>query len=104
VHGFFEQNPPLATRLVELWMAEPALRARYIEHAEAWEQTITAALTDAHGHDPATTTYATAIAIAAIGAFRSAAQQFSSTGDDFLQRFDATLELMGHGLATSRSS
>jgi AcrR family transcriptional regulator len=100
--GFFEQNRALATRLVALWMAEPALRARYVEHAESWEQTIAAALTDAHAHDPATTTYATALAIAAIGAFRSAAQQFNSTGEDFLERFDATLELMGQGLATSR--
>jgi AcrR family transcriptional regulator len=101
--GFVEQNPALVARAVKLWMTEPSLRARYGEHAVSWERAIVEAVTTAEGTDPATDAYAAALAVAAVGAFRIAIEQFISVGGDLTDHFDAVLELMGHGLRTQRT-
>jgi hypothetical protein len=62
-----------------------------------WEQAIVEAVTTAEGTDPATDTYAAALAVAAIGSFRIAIERFGSHEEVF-ERFEATLELMGQGL------
>jgi len=102
--GFVEQDPALAARLVRLWMTEPALRARYMEYADAWEKTIAQAVADSSGSDTATDAYAAAVAVAAIGAFRIAAEHFSSRNENFLAHFETALELMGNGLVAPPAS
>lgn len=99
--GFVEQDPALAARLVRLWMTEPALRARYMEYADTWERTIAETVADSSGTDPATDAYAAAVAVAAIGAFRIAAEHFSSRPENFLGYFETALDLMGNGLAAA---
>jgi AcrR family transcriptional regulator len=98
--GFLEQDPEHATRLLKLWMTVPALRARYMEHADRWERAIVEAVTAAEGNGPATATYAAALAVATVGAFRVASESVTAVDGDVLEKFEATLALMGDGLAT----
>jgi AcrR family transcriptional regulator len=98
--GFLQGDPDYAPRLLKQWMTVPDLRARYVRQADVWEQAIVGAVTTAEGTDPATDTYAAALAVAAIGSFRIAIERFGSHEEVF-ERFEATLELMGLGL-TSR--
>ena len=95
--GFLQGDPEYAPRLLMQWMTVPDLRARYVRHADVWEQAIVEAVTTAEGTDPATDTYAAALAVAAIGSFRIAIERFGSHEEVF-ERFEATLELMGQGL------
>jgi AcrR family transcriptional regulator len=95
--GFLQGDPEYAPRLLMQWMTVPDLRARYVRHADMWEQAIVEAVTTAEGTDPATDTYAAALAVAAIGSFRIAIERFGSH-DEVFERFEATLELMGRGL------
>ncbi|WP_293047360.1 TetR/AcrR family transcriptional regulator [Mycobacterium sp.] len=95
--GFLQGDPEYAPRLLKQWMTVPDLRARYVRHADVWEQAIVEAVTTAEGTDPATDTYAAALAVAAIGSFRIAIERFGSHEEVF-ERFEATLELMGQGL------
>lgn len=97
--GFLQGDPEYAPRLLKLWMTVPDLRARYVRHADVWEQAIVEAVTNAEGTDPATDTYAAALAVAAIGSFRIAIERFGSHQEVF-ERFEATFELMGQGLTT----
>jgi AcrR family transcriptional regulator len=95
--GFLQGDPEYAPRLLMQWMTVPDLRARYVRHADVWEQAIVEAVTTAEGTDPATDTYAAALAVAAIGSFRIAIERFGSHEEVF-ERFEATLALMGQGL------
>jgi AcrR family transcriptional regulator len=95
--GFLRGDPEYAPRLLKQWMTVPDLRARYVRHADVWEQAIVEAVTTAEGTDPASDTYAEALAVAAIGAFRIAIERFGSHEEVF-ERFEAMLELMGQGL------
>jgi AcrR family transcriptional regulator len=95
--GFLQGDPEYAPRLLMQWMTVPDLRARYVRHADVWEQAIVEAVTTAEGTDPATDTYAAALAVAAIGSFRIAIERFGSHEEVF-ERFEAMLALMGQGL------
>jgi AcrR family transcriptional regulator len=95
--GFLQGDPEYAPRLLKQWMTVPDLRARYVRTADVWEQAIVEAVTTAEGTDPATDTYAAALAVAAIGSFRIAIERFGSHEEVF-ERFEATLKLMGQGL------
>jgi AcrR family transcriptional regulator len=95
--GFLQGDPEYSPRLLKQWMTVPDLRARYVRHADVWEQAIVEAVSAAEGTDPATDTYAAALAVAAIGSFRIAIERFGSHEEVF-ERFEATLELMGQGL------
>jgi AcrR family transcriptional regulator len=97
--SFLRGDPDYAPRLLKQWMTVPDLRARYVREADVWEQAIVEAVTTAEGTDPATDTYAAALAVAAIGSFRIAIERFGSHEEVF-ERFEATLELMGQGLTT----
>lgn len=101
--GFLQGDPQYSPRLLKQWMTVPELRAGYVRHADVWEQAIVHAVTTAEGTDPATDTYAAALAVAAIGSFRIAIERFGSHQEVF-ERFEATLELMGKGLATRPST
>jgi AcrR family transcriptional regulator len=95
--GFLQSDPDYAPRLLKQWMTVPDLRARYVRQADVWEQAIVEAVTTAEGTDPATDTYAAALAVAAIGSFRIAIERFGSHEQVF-ERFEATLAMMGRGL------
>ena len=102
--GFVEQDPALTARILPLWMNEPALRARYMDYADAWEREIVRAVTESQGTDSATDVYARTIAVASIGAFRIAAERFSADDENVLERFEAALKLVGAGLARSSAA
>lgn len=96
--GFLESDPQYASRSLKLWMTVPALRARYMQYADGWEQAIVEAVTASRGTDPGTDAYAAALAVAVIGAFRVAVESFGARDEEVLERFELTLELMGRGL------
>jgi AcrR family transcriptional regulator len=96
--GFVEHDPALAVRSLNLWVTEPALRSRYLEVADSWEQAIIETLAASNRKNPADDAYAAALAVVAVGAFRIALEAFSTHGQDLVEHFDAMLELMGKGL------
>jgi hypothetical protein len=98
--GFVEHDPALAVRSLNLWVTEPALRARYLEVADSWEQAIIETITASSAGSAASDAYAAALAVAAVGAFRIALEGFSTHGQDLVEHFDAMLDLMGRGLQT----
>lgn len=98
--GFVDHDPALAVRSLNLWVTEPALRARYLEVADSWEQAIIETITASEATSVANDAYAAALAVAAVGAFRVALERFSTHGQDLVEHFDSVLELMGHGLQT----
>ena len=87
--GFVEHNPAIAARSLNLWISEPALRARYLEVADSWEQTIIETVATSDRTNPITDAYAHALAVAAVGAFRIALEAFSTHGQDLVEHFDA---------------
>jgi AcrR family transcriptional regulator len=98
--GFVEHDPAVAVRSLNLWVTEPALRARYLEVADSWEQAIIETVSAADKTDRANDAYAAALAVAAVGAFRIALEGFSTHGQDLVEHFDSVLELLGRGLQT----
>ena len=56
---------------MELWLKEPALQARYMQHVAAAESTIVASLTRHRGTRPGADDLSQIMAIAAIGAYRT---------------------------------
>lgn len=98
--GFVEHDPAVAVRSLNLWVTEPALRARYLEVADSWEQAIVeTVIASDHAH-VANDAYPAALAVAAVGAFRIALEAFNTHGQGLLEHFDSVLELMGRGLQT----
>jgi hypothetical protein len=98
--AFIAADPYFGTRRIELWMSEPALRARYIEHAAAWEATITAAVARHRSHTPADDVYASIVGMGAVNAFRVAVESLPRNQGSFPERLHAAFELLGRGLAT----
>ena len=98
--GFVEHDATIAVRSLNLWVTEPALRARYLEVADSWERAIIETVTASDKATASDDAYAAALAVAAVGAFRIALEAFSTHGQDLADHFDAMLELMGHGLET----
>jgi AcrR family transcriptional regulator len=96
--GFVDNDPAVAARSLNLWVTERALRARYLEVADTWEQAIIETLAASNQTDLVNDAYAAALAVAAVGAFRIALEAFSTHGQDLVEHFDAMLELMGRGL------
>jgi AcrR family transcriptional regulator len=99
--GFVEHDPALAVRGLNLWVTEPALRARYLEVADSWEQAIIDTMTASNARNAVDNAHAAAYAVAAVGAFRIALEAFSTHGQNLVEHFDLMLELMGQGLQTS---
>jgi TetR/AcrR family transcriptional regulator, regulator of mycofactocin system len=97
---YVEHDPALAARSLHLWVTEPALRARYLEVADSWEQAIVETVTASQKPNRANGAYAAALAVAAVGAFRIAIEQFTTNGLDLVEHFDSVLELIGRGLQT----
>ena len=62
----------ISVRRMELWLREPALRARYMQHLATVEAAIVETLCRRRGTDPDRDDEAQLMAIAAIGAYRTA--------------------------------
>lgn len=58
-------------RRMELWLQEPALQARYMQHVSAAEATIVDSLARHRGTEPGRDDLAQIMAIAAVGAYRT---------------------------------
>jgi AcrR family transcriptional regulator len=69
VESHFSEERPL--QRMELWLREPALHARYMQHVAAAERTIVDCLTRHRGTKPGRDDLAQVIAIAAVGAYRT---------------------------------
>jgi AcrR family transcriptional regulator len=91
-------SPGDARRRMQLWLREPALRTRYMDHSRRWEAVIAKAVGDHRGEHPLDDVYARAVAVAAIGGFRVASEVADSGEGDFLARLTESLELLGAGL------
>ncbi|MGH8991319.1 MAG: TetR family transcriptional regulator [Acidimicrobiia bacterium] len=97
--AFISSDPEFGARRIELWMSEPALRARYIEHAAAWEAAIRSSVARHRGKGPGDDVYASIVAMGAITAFRVAVESLPSNDGSFLERLHSGFELLGKGLA-----
>jgi AcrR family transcriptional regulator len=98
-------SPSNARRRMRLWMREPALRTRYLEHATRWEAAIAETLSRHRTKAPQPDLYARAIAVAAISGFRVASYTANATrAGDFPSRLAEILELLGNGLAREEPS
>ena len=94
-------GPPL--RPIELWLREPALRARYMQHLAAAEGVIVASISRHRGTDPDRDDLAHQMAIAAIGAYRTVLTTHSgtSTPPELAQHLGDLLGTFGRGLTVS---
>jgi AcrR family transcriptional regulator len=101
--GFVEHDPATAVRSLNLWITEPALRARYLEVADSWEQAIIATViaSEQPGHE--SDAHAATLAVAAVGAFRIALERFSTHGENLVEHFEAVLALLGRGLESPQA-
>jgi AcrR family transcriptional regulator len=87
-------------RPMELWMREPALRARYMQHLSAAEGVIVERISRHRRTDPDTDDLAHQIAIAAIGAYRTVITTHgpSATSPELARKLRALLKRYGRGL------
>jgi AcrR family transcriptional regulator len=97
--GFIAADPEFGARRVELWMSEPSLRARYIEHAAIWEKTIEDAVSQHRGRRSGADVYASVVALAAVSAFRIAVESIPATHGEFRVRLHQAFEILGAGVA-----
>jgi AcrR family transcriptional regulator len=93
-----EHGSPI--RPMELWLREPALRARYMQHLTAAERVIVESICRHRGTDPDTDDLAHQIAIAAIGAYRTVITTHgaSTTSRELTRKLRALLKRYGRGL------
>lgn len=83
---------------MELWLREPALHAKYVQHIAAAEQTIVDCLTRHRDTTPARDDLAQVIAIAAVGAYRTSVTTHPAGSNRRLTRHLAELlALFGDG-------
>lgn len=92
-------------RPLELWLREPALRARYMQHLAAAERVIVESIARHRGTDPGTDDLAHQMAIAAIGAYRTVITTHGATSapPQLAKHLADLLETFGRGLAAGEN-
>jgi TetR/AcrR family transcriptional regulator, regulator of mycofactocin system len=87
-------------RPIELWLREPALRARYMQHLAAAEGVIVESIARHRGTDPDTDDLAHQMGIAAIGAYRTVVTTHGPDGgsNELAKELRTLLERYGRGL------
>lgn len=83
---FDEGHIRTATRRMELWSNEPALRARYQQYIGLAEQTVLTSLCRHRGTLPEHDDLAQLITVAAVGAYRASLSTHRGAGDDRTDR------------------
>ena len=89
---------------MELWLKEPALQARYMQHVAAAENTIVDSLTRHRGTKPGADDLAQIMAIAAIGAYRTSVMTHpAGTNRKLTKHLRELLGLLDAGLGDRES-
>lgn len=90
----------IPVRRMELWLSEPALRTRYMQHLRAAEQEIVETLARSRGTNPDDDDLAHLMAIAAIGAYRTTMTTHGTARVDekLAAHLDSLLDVYGRGL------
>jgi AcrR family transcriptional regulator len=107
VEQLFTQSalaPNFSRRRMRLWLKEPALRARYMDHSAQWQVAIAQTIRDhetAAGNDSA---LPHVVAAAAIAGHRAAAEWAITTDSDFIDCLWTVYESLGRGLSGRTSS
>ena len=98
IESHFAEDRPV--QRMQLWLSEPALRARYMEHVAAAERTIVGCLTRHNGTTPGRDDHAEIIAIAAVGAYRTSIATHPAGSDQQLKKhLGALLAVLSQGLS-----
>jgi AcrR family transcriptional regulator len=98
----FQQSaltPHYSRRRMKLWLSEPALRARYMEHSAQWQMAIARAIGDHKDPTGEICVPAHVVAAAAIAGHRAAAEWAIAADSDFTQCLSSVFDLLGRGLA-----
>jgi AcrR family transcriptional regulator len=87
-------------RPMKLWLREPALRARYMQHLAAAERVIVETVARHRGTDPEKDDLAHQLAIAAIGAYRTVITTHGADGNprELAKELRTLLKRYGRGL------
>ena len=98
IESHFADDRPI--QRMQLWLSEPALQARYMEHVAAAERTIVACLTQRTGTMPGHDDLAEIIAIAAVGAYRTSIATHPARSDHKLKKhLRELLAIVSQGLS-----
>jgi AcrR family transcriptional regulator len=97
IESHFAEDRPVQRMM--LWLSEPALLARYMQHVAAAERTIVDCLTRHRGTKPGQDDLAEIVAIAAVGAYRtSIATHPAAANQKLTQHLRALLAMLDRGL------
>jgi len=102
VEQLFQQSPlapNFSRRRMKLWLKEPALRARYMDHSARWQLAIAETICEHQTPDGNTDVFPHVVAAAAIAGHRAAAEWAIATGSDFTQCLSAVYDRLGRGLS-----
>ena len=101
IESHFAEDRPV--QRMQLWLSEPALRARYMEHVAAAERTIVGCLTRHNGTTPGHDDLAEIIAVAAVGAYRTSIATHPAGSDQKLKKhLRSLLAVLSEGLADDK--
>lgn len=94
-----------ATRRMDLWSHEPALRARYLSHVAQAEQVVVGSLCRHRGSEPENDDLAQLTAVAAVGAYRATVTTHGRTrvGRRLTEHLRESLGVLGAGLDPRRA-
>jgi AcrR family transcriptional regulator len=97
IESHFAEDRPV--QRMALWLSEPALLARYMQHVAAAERTIVGCLTRHRGTRPGHDDQAEIIAISAVGAYRTSIATHPAGSNEKLERhLRALLAILDRGL------
>ncbi len=102
--GRFADDESVPVQRMELWLREPALRDRYMQHVAAAERGIVECLCSHRGTTPERDDVAQVLAISAIGAYRatSATHSPSAGSGKLTKHLRELLATLDHGLGEER--
>src|SRR5262249_6066525 len=104
--GRFGDDDLLPVRRMELWLREPALHARYMQHVELGERTVVECLCRHRGTRPGSDDLAQTMANSAIGAYRATIATHSprSGSRKLSKHLRELLAALGEGLDNTNRS
>jgi AcrR family transcriptional regulator len=105
ISRFDATDPQLPTQRINLWLKEPALRARYMQYVNQAEQVIADCLHRHRGTTPQQDDLPQLIAVAATGAYRVTILTHTPTrtGRKLTKHLREALAILGNGLADERA-
>jgi AcrR family transcriptional regulator len=102
VGQLFEQSvlaPNFSRRRMKLWLKEPALRARYMDHSAQWQLAIAQTIRGHRASTESTDVFPHVVAAAAIAGHRAAAEWAITTDSDFTECLSTVYDRLGRGLS-----